>query len=92
MAQTRDMRIYLFVGILFLLLAGCVRGPRQIVSEPLGPHSLQKDQQVCEEYGRKYGVINMEPEMAGNSRTEFPDQQRQNQMYESCMMKKGYHF
>ena len=80
------------VLMIWLLLAGCAREPRPIVAEPLEQHDLQHDQQSCEKFARQYGVVDMAPVMPGSSQTEFPDGQRQVQLYESCMLKKGYQF
>ena len=84
-------RLLLFVLVL-LLLAGCAREVRVIVAEPLDKHDREKDHAYCQEYAEKYGVINMDPLMSGSGMENFPDQQRQVQLYESCMLKKGYRF
>jgi hypothetical protein len=34
----------------------------------------------------------MDPLMSGSGMENFPDQQRLVQLYESCMLKKGYRF
>lgn len=75
-----------------LCLTGCACQPRTLVAEPLDKHDLTQDRVYCEEFARKFGVINMEPVMADSSMAEFPDQQRQVQLYEACMLKKGYRF
>ncbi len=77
---------------LLLLLAACARQPRTIVAEPLEVHDREQDHARCQEYAQKYGVINMEPLMSGSGMETFPDQQRQLQLYEACMLKKGYRF
>ena len=82
----------LFLLCFLLLMAGCVREPRTIVAEPLDRHDREKDHAYCQQYAEKYGVINMDPLMSGSGMENFPDQQRQTQLYESCMMKKGYRF
>jgi len=77
---------------LLLLLTACVRQPRTIVAEPLVEHNRGQDQFDCQEHAQKYGVINMEPLMSGSGMESFPDRQRQVQLYEACMLKKGYRF
>ncbi len=78
--------------ISLILLAGCAKGPRLIIAEPLDAHDRDKDHAFCQQQAERYGVINMEPLMAGSGMEAFPDQQRQTQLYESCMLKKGYRF
>lgn len=78
--------------LLLLLLTACAKGPRPIVAEPLDPHDTDKDHIYCQQYAQRYGVINMDPLMSGSGMEDFPDQQRQVQLYESCMLKKGYRF
>ena len=78
--------------LLGLPLSGCAPQPRPIRAEPAGPHDLQNDRAACEEFARRFGIIDMEPVMPGSDATEFPDGQRQVQLYESCMLKKGYRF
>ncbi len=83
---------YAIALLLFFLLAGCARGPRPILAEPPNKHDLRQDRQSCKDFASKFGVIDMAPVMPGSSQTEFPDGQRQVQLYESCMLKKGYRF
>ncbi|NOY12721.1 MAG: hypothetical protein GXP51_03250 [Deltaproteobacteria bacterium] len=75
-----------------LVLTACARGPRSIVAEPLDSHDRDKDHASCRQYAQRYGVINMDPLMSGSGMEEFPDEQRQVQLYEFCMLKKGYRF
>ncbi len=82
----------LFLFALLLCFSGCAREPRAIVGEPLEIHDLQKDKKYCTEFAGKFGVVDMEPVMPGSDTTEFSDGQRQVQLYESCMLKKGYRF
>lgn len=80
------------LGLLLLLVIGCAKQPRPILAEPLEKHDRQADIEACLQYAAKYGVINMEPVMAGSDLTDFPDDRYQLQLYESCMLRKGYRF
>ena len=87
------MKLRLFFLLLLLLVSvGCVRQPRSIVAEPLEKHEREKDVTTCLTYAAKHGSIDMEPVMAGSDKTDFPDNEYQVQLYESCMMRKGYRF
>ena len=87
------MRIYfLSLALLGLVLSGCAHEARQIVAEPLDRHDREQDILSCQQYAQKYGVINMEPVMAGSDETSFPDTKYKIQLYESCMLRKGYRF
>ncbi len=81
-----------FSLLLLLLLVACAPEPRKIIAEPPEKHDLQQDKRACLEFAGKFGMIDMEPVMAGSDATLFPDGQRQVQLYESCMLKKGYLF
>jgi hypothetical protein len=82
----------LLILLLLALLAACAQQPRTIVAEPLDKHDRETDHAYCLQYAQKYGVINMDPLMSGSGMEDFPDNKRQIQLYESCMMKKGYRF
>lgn len=86
------LRRLLLVSIAGLLLTACAKQPRPIVAEPLDNHDRDKDIEYCAEKAAKFGVINMEPVMAGSELTDFPDTRYQIQLYESCMLRKGYRF
>ena len=88
------MTLRLPVLLLFfvVLFVGCAKQPRPIAAEPLEKHDLEKDLAYCRAYAEKFGVINMEPVMAGSDMTAFPDNKYQIQLYEACMMRKGYRF
>ncbi|HEY5673749.1 MAG TPA: hypothetical protein VIR78_08595 [Malonomonas sp.] len=86
------LRLSVLLLLLFVLLTGCAKQPRPIAAEPLEKHDLEKDLTYCRTYAEKFGVINMEPVMAGSDLTDFPDTQYQIQLYEACMMRKGYRF
>ena len=86
------IRFYGILGLVLLLICACASVPRPIVAEPLEPHDRQRDHAACEAFARQFGVIDMEPVMAGSQNTRFADSRRQVQIYESCMLKKGYRF
>ena len=86
------MKKIILILLFGLLLVACTKGPRPIVAEPLDAHDREQDHSYCQQYAAKYGVINMEPLMAGSGMEDFPDNQRQVQLYESCMLRKGYRF
>ena len=86
------MKKIILLCLLLLVFAACAKGPRKIVAEPLDTHDREKDHASCQQYADRYGVINMDPLMSGSGMENFPDQQRQVQLYESCMLKKGYRF
>jgi len=77
---------------LLLLLVACAKQPREIVAEPLNAHDREQDHADCQQYAQRYGVINMDPLMSGSGMEDFPDEQRQVQLYEACMLKRGYRF
>ena len=81
-----------FLLLLLLVASGCASQPRQIVAEPLGKHDREQDIERCLARATKFGSIDMEPVMAGNAQTRFPDGDYQIQLYESCMLGKGYRF
>ena len=81
-----------WIFCLLLLLLACARQPRTIVAEPLAKHDREQDHASCEQHAQKYGVTNMDPLMSGSGMENFPDRQRQVQLYEACMLKKGYRF
>lgn len=83
---------FFFSLLLVILLTACAKQPRPIVAEPLNSHDRDKDHASCQQYAQRYGVINMDPLMSGSGMENFPDEQRQVQLYESCMLKKGYRF
>ena len=85
-------RLFVLLLLIFLLLAGCAKAPRPIAAEPLDKHDRDKDIEYCRTYAGKFGVINMQPVMAGSDMAEFPDNKYQVQLYESCMLRKGYRF
>lgn len=86
------MKSYLLLFLCLTLLSACAKMPRPIVAEPLDPHDCDKDHAYCQQYAQRFGVINMAPLMSGSGMEDFPDTQRQVQLYESCMLKKGYRF
>lgn len=86
------LRLSVLLLLTLVLLFGCTKKPRQIVAEPLDRHDRKKDLEYCLTNAAKYGVINMEPVMAGSNMTDFPDSAYQIQLYEACMLRKGYRF
>ena len=85
-------RLFVLLLLLLLLSVGCAQQPRPIVAEPLEKHEREKDINTCLTYATKHGSIDMAPVMAGSDKTDFPDGDYQVQLYESCMMRKGYRF
>jgi hypothetical protein len=86
------MKKFTLLLVLLLSITACAREPRPIVAEPLDKHDRNQDHDYCQQYAERYGVINMDPLMSGSGMEDFPDRQRQVQLYESCMLKKGYRF
>lgn len=86
------LRLFVFLLLTLVLLLGCTKKPRVIVAEPLDKHDRENDLEYCLKYAEKYGVINMEPVMAGSNMADFPDNHYQVQLYEACMLRKGYRF
>ena len=60
------LRLFVFLLLTLVLLLGCTKKPRVIVAEPLDKHDRENDLEYCLKYAEKYGVINMEPVMAGS--------------------------
>ncbi len=86
------MKKWALLLVVLLGLSACAKGPRLIVVDPLDKHDRDQDQAYCQQYAKRYGVINMDPLMSGSGMEDFPDGKRQVQLYESCMLKKGYRF
>jgi hypothetical protein len=86
------LRLFVFLLMTLVLLLGCTKKPRLIVAEPLAQHDREKDIDYCLTNAAKFGVNNMEPVMAGSKMTDFPDNAYQIQLYEACMLRKGYRF
>ena len=86
------LRPLVLLLLILVLLVGCAKQPRLIAAEPLEKHDRQKDLEYCQAYAKKFGVINMEPVMAGSDMADFPDNHYQVQLYEACMLRKGYRF
>ncbi len=86
------LRFFVFLLMTLVLLLGCTKKPRLIVAEPLDKHDREKDLEYCLTTAAKFGVIDMEPVMAGSKMTDFPDNGYQIQLYEACLLRKGYRF
>ena len=86
------LRLPVFLFLSLVLLLGCAKQPRVIAAEPLEKHDRDKDIEFCRSYAARFGVIDMAPVMAGSAMTDFPDHEYQLQLYEACMLRKGYRF
>lgn len=86
------LRLSVLLILSLLLVSGCCKQPRLIVAEPLDQHDREKDSEYCQGYAVQFGVIDMAPVMVGSATTDFLDPQYQLQLYEACMLRKGYRF